>query len=172
MKALRSLRTLTSKSHLSSPYLSRLYSAQPQQENNSDSVFDSGQFELPNLDSDDSSISVQPTWDNKYREKANKKIFGGEETLGQKSLRVSEKEDDKRRRAAILAKALLEAALDNDEEEDEEEDRVVDEEDQRSLSVGIVGAPNAGKSALTNYMVCFSFHFFASRVSLFIASHC
>lgn len=30
---------------------------------------------------------------------------------------------------------------------------VVKEEDQRSLSVGIVGAPNAGKSSLTNFMV-------------------
>ncbi|KAM7524731.1 hypothetical protein LguiA_014633 [Lonicera macranthoides] len=156
MKALRSVRTLTPKPSLNSPFLSRFFSAQPQQENNydnSDSVFDSSQFELPNLDSEPQT-SIQPTWDNKYREKANKKIFGGEQTLGQKSLRVLEKEEDKRRRAAILAKALLEAALDNDEEEEEEEeDLVVEEEDQRSLSVGIIGAPNAGKSALTNYMV-------------------
>ncbi|KHN35766.1 GTP-binding protein ERG [Glycine soja] len=44
-----------------------------------------------------------------------------------------------------------------DEGEDEEEEGkgagLVKEDDQKSLSVGIIGAPNAGKSALTNYMV-------------------
>lgn len=48
-----------------------------------------------------------------------------------------------------LAKALLEAAIGGPDEEEEE----VKEEDQKSLSVGIIGAPNAGKSSLTNYMV-------------------
>ena len=57
----------------------------------------------------------------------------------------------------MLAKALLEAALEapDDDDEEEDEDLVVKEEDQKSLSVGIIGAPNAGKSALTNYMVGF-----------------
>jgi len=56
----------------------------------------------------------------------------------------------------VLAKALLEAALEAaDDDEDEEEDMVVKEEDQKSLSVGIIGVPNAGKSALTNSMVGF-----------------
>ncbi|PPD95226.1 hypothetical protein GOBAR_DD07732 [Gossypium barbadense] len=52
----------------------------------------------------------------------------------------------------ILAKALLEAALEGPDE-DADQDQEVKEEDQKSLSVGIIGAPNAGKSALTNFMV-------------------
>jgi 50S ribosomal subunit-associated GTPase HflX len=63
--------------------------------------------------------------------------------------------EEQRRR--LLAKALLEAAL---ERPDEEEGEEVREEDQKSLSVGIIGAPNAGKSALTNFMVWFRFFFF------------
>ncbi|XP_071719897.1 GTP-binding protein ERG-like [Rutidosis leptorrhynchoides] len=43
----------------------------------------------------------------------------------------------------ILSKTLLEAAV----------AEIVKEEDQLSLSVGIIGAPNAGKYALTNFMV-------------------
>lgn len=65
-----------------------------------------------------------------------------------------EREEERRKRA--LARALLEAALNGPDEEDEEEEDeglVVNEEDQKSLSVGIIGAPNAGKSALTNNMV-------------------
>ncbi|PPS10570.1 hypothetical protein GOBAR_AA10072 [Gossypium barbadense] len=38
-------------------------------------------------------------------------------------------------------------------DEDADQDQEVKEEDQKSLSVGIIGAPNAGKSALTNFMV-------------------
>ncbi|KAJ0018935.1 hypothetical protein Pint_12003 [Pistacia integerrima] len=63
------------------------------------------------------------------------------------SMKLKEDEDERKNRT--LARALLEAALVREEEEDEE----VKEEDQRSLSVGIIGAPNAGKSALTNFMV-------------------
>ncbi|KAL6196925.1 hypothetical protein ACLB2K_032538 [Fragaria x ananassa] len=50
--------------------------------------------------------------------------------------------------------ALLEAALERGEEEEEEdgEEEVVKEEDQKSVALGIIGAPNAGKSALTNYL--------------------
>ena len=47
---------------------------------------------------------------------------------------------------------MLEAALEGPDE-DADHDQEVKEEDQKSLSVGIIGAPNAGKSALTNFMV-------------------
>lgn len=60
---------------------------------------------------------------------------------------------EEERRANRLAKALLWAALEKPDEEVEAR-MIVKEEDQRSLSVGIIGAPNAGKSALTNFMVC------------------
>ena len=50
-------------------------------------------------------------------------------------------------------KALLEAALSPPDAEDDDEEMAVREEDQKSLAVGIIGAPNAGKSALTNFMV-------------------
>lgn len=78
-------------------------------------------------------------------------VFGEEGPKGK--LRVKEEEDERRRRA--LAKALLEAAMDEGEDEEEEGKGagLVKEDDQKSLSVGIIGAPNAGKSALTNYMV-------------------
>jgi GTP-binding protein Era len=62
--------------------------------------------------------------------------------------------EEKERRASELAKALLEASLQRpDDELDAEEVGEVREEDQKSLAVGIIGAPNAGKSTLTNYMV-------------------
>ncbi|KAG5549391.1 hypothetical protein RHGRI_014666 [Rhododendron griersonianum] len=166
MKALRSLRTLAllsspskpTKAHLNSPLLYRLYSAQPHQndavaatsdDESGENTFDSTQYTLPNKGFD--SITSNPTWDEKYREKADRAVFG-EET----NVRNLVKEEERKRRAAALARALLEAALDRpdeDEEEEEEGDLVVKEEDQKSLSVGIIGAPNAGKSALTNYMV-------------------
>lgn len=63
---------------------------------------------------------------------------------------------DEEERDRILARTLLEAALmpaDEVEDEEDENGSVVKEEDQRSLSVGIIGAPNAGKSSLTNFMV-------------------
>ncbi|PSS15792.1 GTP-binding protein like [Actinidia chinensis var. chinensis] len=168
MKALRALRTLAvlsssspSQTRLNSPLLRRFYAAQPQEvaaasasasedDENGDSVFDSSQYTLPDMGSDSvAGIAREPTWDEKYREKANREIFG-EETQIQ---RIREKEEEKKRRAAALAKALLEAALARPDEEEEEGDSVVKEEDQKSLSVGIIGAPNAGKSALTNFMV-------------------
>jgi len=80
--------------------------------------------------------------------------------------RLKFKEEEEERKTKALEKALLEAALSKPEEEDEEEDEdlgVVNEEDQKSLFVGIIGAPNAGKSSLTNYMV----RFFLSLFSLF-----
>jgi len=51
-----------------------------------------------------------------------------------------------------VALALLDAAMEPPDEEDEDPGEVR-EEDQMSLSVSIVGAPNAGKSSLTNTMV-------------------
>ena len=164
MKALRGLRALTTlssktqKPHLTSNLLYRFYAAQPQQQDHStttnsledheddDAVFDSSQFALPNMGT--SPVPDQPTWDREYRAKADRTIFG-EETQKQKS-----EEDERKRRAIVLAKALLEAAL---QKPDEEDDMPVKEEDQRSLSVGIIGAPNAGKSSLTNHVVCFVF---------------
>ncbi|KAK6925501.1 GTP binding domain, partial [Dillenia turbinata] len=142
--------------------LCRFFSAQPQPEENhkpiysssdqeidDEAVFNSKHYELPNNPTTPFSSEQPPqlTWDDKYREKANLSILG-EEFVKKK------KKDDEDKRRRVLAKALLEAALENpDDEEENEEDRVVKEEDQMSLSVGIIGAPNAGKSALTNFMV-------------------
>jgi len=171
MKALRALRTLTIlspkpyKTPLYPPFLYRFYSAQPQEdeptnnptlsdsEDASDSVFDSTHYTIPSIGSEPSTqVPQQPTWDKKYRQKADELIFG--EDTQKRKLKILEEEDERRRR--VLAKALLEAALEAaDDDEDEEEDMVVKEEDQKSLSVGIIGVPNAGKSALTNSMVGF-----------------
>lgn len=64
---------------------------------------------------------------------------------------VTEEEEERSRDVAV---ALLEAAMEPPDEDDDELPGEVREEDQMSLSVGIVGAPNAGKSSLTNTMVC------------------
>ncbi|CAK9161823.1 unnamed protein product [Ilex paraguariensis] len=182
LRALRTLTsTLSSKpekAHLNPILLYRFYTAQPQEqdtyhhtltsedESSADSVFDSAHYTLPEKLSFDSEAesTIQPTWDVNFREKANRRIFGERTQLGvssiierkkqEKRLRVVEREEEKRRRASVLAKALLKAALEQpDEDEGVGESLVVTEEDQKSLSVGIIGAPNAGKSALTNYMV-------------------
>ncbi|KAK4711530.1 hypothetical protein R3W88_006043 [Solanum pinnatisectum] len=176
MKALRVLRTLNSslssngsKPHFNSTIFLRFYSAQPQEDHptstglssseeddTSSSVFDSSQYDVGvGLNNDvNSESSVNSTWDEKYRERVKTKVFG-EDPSEIKSSRILIKEEEKRRRAALLARTLLEAALDRPDEEGDEdkEDEVVKEEDQMSLSVGIIGAPNAGKSSLTNYMV-------------------
>lgn len=179
MNALRALRiatTISSRSHqtfLINPLFShRCYSAQPEQddpnhnptfsdtENAPDSVFDSSQFTIPNMDSCTKTESHSPaesTWDKKYRARADKLIFG-EESEGVK-YKIMEEEEERRRR--VLAKALLEAALETADDQEEDDERTVKEEDQKSLAVGIIGAPNAGKSALTNFMVrSLSFHSF------------
>lgn len=166
MKALRALRILSSKPNkapLNPTFFRRFYAAQPQEanpthppsssesdaENGSDSVFDSTHYDLPNTGSD-SMPQTQPIWDDKYRRKADKLIPGDE--AHKAKLKFLKEEEEKKRR--MLAKVLLEAALERgDEEESDDEDKVVKEEDQKSLTVGIIGAPNAGKSALTNYMV-------------------
>ncbi|KAF8390875.1 hypothetical protein HHK36_023174 [Tetracentron sinense] len=175
LRALRGLKTLSPRTHnphLTSVSICRFYAAQPQQENptntvedDNDAVFDSGHYSLPNIASDSApKIPPQPTWDEAYRAKADRTIFG---TVTQKQssrtvqVEVEVEEEEERRRATMLAKALLQAALEKPDDV-EEEDMVVKEEDQRSLSVGIIGAPNAGKSALTNFMVrCLFCSFFA-----------
>lgn len=171
MNSLRTLRNLSILStraqreatHLSPNLFCRYYAALPEEdasvhnptisdgENDSHSVFDSSHFRIPSINSDATAQASkqQPSWDQKYREKADELIFGKENHKAK--LRVMEEGVDKRRR--ILAKALLEAALDAPDNTLENEHLVVKEEDQKSLSVGIIGAPNAGKSALTNYMV-------------------
>ncbi|KAM1045079.1 hypothetical protein ACFX2A_036944 [Malus domestica] len=166
MKALRVLRTLSSKPSKTplnpASFFHRFYAAQPQEddsghnpsfsdsENGSDSVFDSTHYAIPSIGSDSKPETPRkPTWDNKYRSKANKLI--GVDTPKEKLRRLEAEEEQKSR---VLAKALLEAALQRaDDEESGEEEEMVKEEDQKALSVGIIGAPNAGKSALTNYMV-------------------
>ncbi|KAH9795466.1 GTP-binding protein ERG [Citrus sinensis] len=88
----------------------------------------------------------EPTWDEKYRERTDRIVFGEEAQKGK--LRIFQEEEEERKHRA-LAKALLQAALERQEEEEEE----VKEEDQKSVAVGIIGAPNAGKSSIINYMV-------------------
>nr|XP_009619099.1 GTP-binding protein ERG [Nicotiana tomentosiformis] len=176
MKALRFFRTLNSsnpsKTRFNSTIFRRLYSAQPQEDHptstglsspeeddtSSSSVFDSSQYDvgvgLNNDVNSENSVSSSSTWDEKYRERVKDKVFGEKDPSAIKSTRILIKEEEKRRRAALLARSLLEAALDEKgDEEDKGDDEVVKEEDQMSLSVGIIGAPNAGKSSLTNYMV-------------------
>ncbi|XP_038883811.1 GTP-binding protein ERG [Benincasa hispida] len=167
MKALRALRIVTTippRSHqtfLLNPIFSpRCYSAQPEQddsndnptlsdpENAPDSVFDSSQFAIPNMDSS-TKTEAHSGWDKKYRAKADQ-LISGTDSEGIK-YKIMEEEDERRRR--VLAKALLEAALEIADDDEEDDERTVKEEDQKSLAVGIIGAPNAGKSALTNYMV-------------------
>lgn len=117
----------------------RPFSAAPASE---DSVFDSRDFSLPPPPAS-ATAPPEPSWNQTYRDRADRKIFGeGKEEVGEEE-----------RRANRLAKALLWAALEKPDEEVEAR-MIVKEEDQRSLSVGIIGAPNAGKSALTNFMVC------------------
>lgn len=165
MKALRVLRTLSStlsKPHFNSPLKHpRFYSetqpqlvSTPSEDENGDGVFDSSQFAIPSLDNLEigKKVKEEVGWDQRFRERAEEKIFGKKvEKRGSKAV---EREEQKRRRAAILARTLLEAAVEKGDDEDEEVDCLsVKEEDQMSLNVGIIGAPNAGKSALTNFMV-------------------
>ncbi|KAL8033984.1 hypothetical protein ABFX02_13G191300 [Erythranthe guttata] len=171
MKALRVLRTLSSittaqspnplKCFTSSSLFNRFYSAQPQHDDplppttdefhasQDDAVFDSSHFDDLNLNSNNiDNTNQKPTWDDKYRDRVKSQVF--QEDISQS--RIWKREEEKKKKAGRLAESLLEAALDDDEYEDVEVGEVKDE-DQKSLSVGIIGAPNAGKSALTNYMV-------------------
>ncbi|KAL8216245.1 hypothetical protein R6Q57_023082 [Mikania cordata] len=176
----QSLRT-PQKSHFNPTFLSRFYASQPLQENpvseieethtagNNGYGFDSSHYELPDMNMVSAETHVanrESNWEEKHRRKANIAIFREEhEELGKgqknkkksKSERVMEQEE-KRRRTEILSRALLEAAVAaTDEDEDDDDSEVVKVEDQLSLSVGIIGAPNAGKSALTNFLVCLNF---------------
>ncbi|CAA0842018.1 HEAT SHOCK PROTEIN 89.1 [Striga hermonthica] len=120
-----------------------------------DAVFDSSHFADLNLNPDCGDDGEKQMWDEKYRNRVKSNVFGEDVSHS----RILEREEEKKRKTGNLARALLEAALDEDDNEDAEE-REVTEEDQKSLSVGIIGAPNAGKSALTNCMVCLPFlHF-------------
>lgn len=165
MKSLRALRiasTLASKPppslYTNQSLLSHFFSAQPDQNesenDNSDSVFDSTHYTIDssfNNNSNTTSAShKEPTWDERYRERVDKLVFKKETQKGKLQILEEQEEQVEEQRRRLLAKALLEAAL---ERPDEEEGEEVREEDQKSLSVGIIGAPNAGKSALTNFMV-------------------
>ncbi|KAI5667216.1 hypothetical protein M9H77_17069 [Catharanthus roseus] len=169
MRAFRALRILNSaissnpqKSHLNLSPFQRFYAAQPQQDlptsttegedGDSSSVFDSSEYTVGlDLNNDSVGESVESsTWDEKYRERVRSKVFG-EET---KSSRILRKDEEKKKNAAVLAMTLLNAAVQRpDWEEVDDEEKEVKMEDQRSLAVGIIGAPNAGKSALANFMV-------------------
>ncbi|XP_073004685.1 GTP-binding protein ERG [Typha latifolia] len=111
------------------------------------SDFDSSQFSLPH-DPVTSNSSRNPMWDAAYRARADEALFGE-----RKAIKKLMEEEEERERATRLVRALLQAALEPPDDAEEEEDMVVKEEDQKSLSVGIIGAPNAGKSSLTNFMV-------------------
>lgn len=118
--------------------------------------FDSRDYSLPlsSAASTSEASHRELVWDRAYRDKADRILFGGSQPVREQGNPVEEdkKEEVMDERKRRLARALLEAALMKPDEE-EEEGGAVKEEDQRSLSVGIIGAPNAGKSSLTNYMV-------------------
>jgi hypothetical protein len=171
MKAFKILRTTTlftsSPKHTTTTIFRAFFSAEPltpePYSQPSDSTFDSSHYEIPI-----SNDPPKPTWNENNRKRVEESLFR-EEVDSEVKLKFKKEEDERKRRA--LAKALLEAAL-NKEEDDNDDDEEADlgmvkEEDQKSLSVGIIGAPNAGKSALTNYMVCFFFSFFHNHDMLF-----
>ncbi|XP_078433327.1 GTP-binding family protein isoform X1 [Wolffia australiana] len=134
--------------------LCRFHSTQPEglQSASTDEESDGGRSSAADFDGRDYALpfssaasTSQPLWSRAYREKADRVLSGVCETGGDR-----EADDGKRR----VARALLEAALMKPDDEDEEESvAAVKVEDQRSLSVGIIGAPNSGKSSLTNFMV-------------------
>ncbi|TYH89023.1 hypothetical protein ES332_D01G229600v1 [Gossypium tomentosum] len=137
----------------------RLFSAQPQQRqddsddshpnNSAISDFDSAQFSIPDALR---TTPQQPTWDVHHRQRVERIFSNGDLRHRKVKEEEEEEEEEEESRRRILAKALLEAALEGPDE-DADQDQEVKEEDQKSLSVGIIGAPNAGKSALTNFMV-------------------
>ncbi|RLN05428.1 GTP-binding protein ERG [Panicum miliaceum] len=116
-----------------------------------DADFDSAEYGLPTPGPAPSRKINNPVsalrklrFDPALRARADEALFG--EVRGGAAV---EEEDEERSRDVALA--LLDAAMEPPDEEDDPGD--VREEDQMSLSVGIVGAPNAGKSSLTNTMV-------------------
>ncbi|EPS72273.1 hypothetical protein M569_02487, partial [Genlisea aurea] len=127
----------------------RYYSAQPQHD--SEAVFDSSNFDEVSSNTDGVGNGT-PIWDSTYRDRVNSQVFGENVSYSKIFTREEEKKKKKKKKAAALAKVLLGGSTDEDEDKDIEA-REVKEEDQKSLSVAIIGAPNAGKSSLTNFMV-------------------
>ncbi|KAJ1698064.1 hypothetical protein LUZ63_006576 [Rhynchospora breviuscula] len=143
---LTSAATATATSSHIQPFFSlplRLFSAETASDSDSPSNpdFDSSDYTLPSSPS-----QSNPRLDPYYRARADEALFG-------KKMQSPLQEEEERERATRLARSLLEAALEPPDDVTEGEDMVVREEDQMSLSVGIIGAPNAGKSSLTNFMV-------------------
>ncbi|KAH0454356.1 hypothetical protein IEQ34_016280 [Dendrobium chrysotoxum] len=170
MKASRAARLLISYPVLSSstsrlnvnPFFRSYSSAYPEKvcassEDDASPDFDSREFSLPSSSSTatavySSSVGKKKNpqlWDDKYRAKADRALFAQAKPSRSQD---EEEENEEKERANMLAKALLEAALLPPDDVDDD-NMIVKEEDQKSLSVGIVGAPNAGKSSLTNSMV-------------------
>ncbi|KAJ6825740.1 GTP-binding protein ERG [Iris pallida] len=153
MKALRIVRPLTSSlaSLLSSTnHRTLLRHFSP----NADPHFDSQEFELPAPPNPPTKPpNQQLTWNPAYRAKADKALFGTDpqEVEEEEEDDGVDEEEQQAERERRLARALLEAAVMPPDKEGDVGG--VKEEDQRSLSVGIIGAPNAGKSSLTNFMV-------------------
>ncbi|XP_078175674.1 GTP-binding protein ERG-like [Carex rostrata] len=147
MKALRltsaAATSVTIRSFVSLPI--RLFSAQTASDSESppNPDFDGSDYTLPSTPSPSQS---NPRLDSYYRARADEALFG-------KKMQSPLQEEKERERASRLARSLLEAAMESPENVEEGDDMVVREEDQMSLSVGIIGAPNAGKSCLTNLMV-------------------
>ncbi|XP_066352826.1 GTP-binding protein ERG-like [Miscanthus floridulus] len=117
-----------------------------------DADFDSAEYALPTPGPAPSRKINNPVaalrklrFDTSLRARADEALFG----KGLGAAAVEEEDEDRSRDVAL---ALLDAAMEPPDE-DEEDFGEVREEDQMSLSVGIVGAPNAGKSSLTNTMV-------------------
>ncbi|XP_042441755.1 GTP-binding protein ERG-like [Zingiber officinale] len=146
--------------HLARSSLSRFFASGTQSQSQSPADTDSD-AERPSADFDSSEFSLfsstpsaplRPIWDEAYRAKADAALFQKREASRSLIQPDVIEEDQKTERATRLARALLEAALEPPDDA-EEENMAVKEEDQRSLSVGVIGAPNAGKSSLTNFMV-------------------
>ncbi|KAF8662599.1 hypothetical protein HU200_056199 [Digitaria exilis] len=147
------LRLLSSSSSAAASSDSDSPTAAPPPPPAADADFDSAEYELPTpgpapsrkINNPVSALRKQLRFDPSLRARADEALFG--ERMGRAAVVVEEDEE----RSRDVALALLDAAMEPpDEDEDPGEVR---EEDQMSLSVGIVGAPNAGKSSLTNTMV-------------------
>ncbi|KAJ3698519.1 hypothetical protein LUZ61_002224 [Rhynchospora tenuis] len=143
--AARGATSTATSSHIQ-PFFSlplRLFSAETASDSDSppNPDFDSSDYTLPSTPA-----QSNPKLDPYYRARADEALFG-------KKMQSPLQEEEERERATRLARSLLEAALEPPDDVAEEDDMVVREEDQMSLSVGIIGAPNAGKSSLTNFMV-------------------
>ncbi|KAL5230652.1 hypothetical protein ABZP36_029428 [Zizania latifolia] len=114
--------------------------------------FDSSEFSLPpslepSKERNPVSALRKLRFDPSLRARADEALFGKERDVRGLDEAVEEE------RSREVALALLEAALEPPDEDDDVGPGEIREEDQMSLSVGIVGAPNAGKSSLTNTMV-------------------